>query len=104
MKIKNQKATRQIKEPKNKIIAIKNKTKKIEEMELTCTALENGKWYNHQIRSILSSKSYTPPSCCPWPRAWGGSSRSQPLASGVRWLLLAAPDLQRRIAPPGRHP
>lgn len=28
MKIKNQKATRQIKEPKNKIRAIKNKTKK----------------------------------------------------------------------------
>lgn len=31
MKIKNQKATRQIKEPKNKIRAIKNKTKKKQE-------------------------------------------------------------------------
>ena len=34
-----------------------------------------------------------PPSRWPWPRAWGGSSGSPPLASGTRWLLQATPDL-----------
>ena len=34
----------------------------------------------------------------------GGSSRSPPLASGTRWLLLAATGLGRRVAPPGRCP
>ena len=33
----------------------------------------------------------------------GGSSRSPPLALGARCLLLAAPDLGRGVAPPGRH-
>ena len=40
----------------------------------------------------------------PWPRAWGGSSASPPLASGARWLLLAsltATDLGRGVAPLG---
>ena len=31
--------------------------------------------------------------CGPWPRARGGSSGSPPLASGARWLLPAATDL-----------
>ena len=33
----------------------------------------------------------------------GGSSRSPPLASGARWLLLATPDLGRGMSPPSRH-
>ena len=37
------------------------------------------------------------------PRAWCGSSGSPSLASGARWLLLAAPDLGRGVSPPGRH-
>ena len=45
--------------------------------------------------------------CSSWPPALasgvGGSSRSLPLASGVRWLLLAAPDLGREVSPPGSH-
>ena len=45
----------------------------------------------------------TPPRCCPWHRARGGSSGSPPLASGMRLLLLAAPDLGHGVAPPGRH-
>ena len=44
------------------------------------------------------------PSCRPWPRARGGSSGSSLLASGTRWLLLAATGLGRRVAPPGRCP
>ena len=40
---------------------------------------------------------------CPWPWAWGGSSGSLPLALGVRWLLLAAPDLGCGVSPPSRH-
>ena len=38
---------------------------------------------------------------CPWPRAWGGSSGSPPLASGARCLLPAATDLVHRVAPLG---
>ena len=45
-----------------------------------------------------------PPSCRPWPQAPSGSSRSPPLASGTRWLLLATTDLGRRMSPPGRCP
>ena len=41
---------------------------------------------------------------CPWPRAWVGSSRLLPLASGVRWLFLASPDLGHRIAPLDHRP
>ena len=44
----------------------------------------------------------SPPSCRPWPWAWGGSSGSPPLASGARWLLPAAPDLGRGVSPSGR--
>ena len=44
-----------------------------------------------------------PPGRGPWPRARGGSSRSPLLASGARWLLLAAPDLGRGVSPPGHH-
>ena len=44
-----------------------------------------------------------PPSCHPWPWARGGSSRSPPLASGARWLLLATPDLRLWVSPPGHH-
>ena len=42
-------------------------------------------------------------SCCSWPRAQGGSSRSPSLASGVRWLLLAASNLGRGVFPPSCH-
>ena len=59
-----------------------------------------------------------PPSCCPWPRAWGWSSWTPPLASGVGLLLPAAtpdlgcgvtplstaPDLGRGVAPLGHRP
>ena len=38
---------------------------------------------------------------CPWPRAWGGSSGSPPLASGARCLLPAATDLGCGVSPPG---
>ena len=46
----------------------------------------------------------SPASCCPLPRAQGGSSGSPPLASGMRWLLPAAPDLGRGVSPPGLRP
>ena len=42
--------------------------------------------------------------CRPWLQAQGGSSISPSLASGARWLYLAAPDLGRGVAPPGRRP
>ena len=42
-----------------------------------------------------------PPGCCPWPRAWDGSSRP-PLALDAGWLLSAAtPDLRHVVAPLG---
>ena len=55
----------------------------------------------------------TPPSCCPWPRAWDSSSWPPPLALGrgssclqllhcpSLALLAAAPDLGRGVAPLG---
>ena len=44
-----------------------------------------------------------PPGCCPWPRAWGSSSR-QFLRRRNLALSAAAPDLGRGVTPLGRLP
>ena len=47
----------------------------------------------------------SPPSPCPWPRAWGWSSRPWPLALGVGyhwvWCIGRGPHLQLRQEPQG---
>ena len=62
---------------------------------------------------LLLGRGVAPPGHCPWPRAWGCSSRPLPLALGARWLLspppltsgeglllpAAAPDLRQGVAP-----
>ena len=40
---------------------------------------------------LLLGRGVAPPGHCPWPRAWGCSSRPLPLALGARWLLSPPP-------------
>ena len=51
----------------------------------------------------LLGRGVAPPGRHFWPRVWGYSSQSLPLASDVGWLLLAAaPGLRCEVAPLGR--
>ena len=67
-------------------------------------------------KPLLLGGGIAPPSCSPWPRAWGSSSRLLPLISDLGSssrpflhhcslaLLAPAPDLRRGVALLGRCP
>ena len=55
--------------------------------------------------TLGSGRGVALPGHCPWPCAWGGSSRLPPLTLDAGWLLLAtAPYLRHGVAPPGHRP
>ena len=73
-------------------------------LRLLLLAATPGLWRHPRPPAQLATPArVAPPSHSPWPRARGGFSWLA-LTSDARWLLSAAPDLERKVTPLGLHP